>query len=349
MANEKTEQTAQEQAIPANAPQEAAIETAKPKKDGRKKDPKAPNVLPFQLVSFTNRQRVNAIGKPNDATLGILLDAYEKGGAVSGTQADDKTIQQLQDEIKNLKLQLQEVKSANSSSANDLQKLNEEIAGLKQKLSAKEQEIAAKEQQITGKDAEIAAKEQTISDQATKIANLMQRVSELENANATEADAEIQSRLQELTNRATKAEEEAKQAQTLINGLNEAKRNLQKDLDKAKKELKDAQDKYLDFERGATEGSANIYPEGDILHFFPTITARMLELTAQRLTASRTDGKEITPAMVLGDMFNRYTIDQFNLWFFKWVLSDSDMIAIAQEVEPKITSKKLLRAALGIK
>ena len=47
--------------------------------------------------------------------------------------------------------------------------------------------------------------------------------------------------------------------------------------------------------------------------------------------------------------FTSYTIDQFNLWFYKWVISEKEMIEIAMTEEPKITSKKLLRAALGIK
>ena len=98
-----------------------------------------------------------------------------------------------------------------------------------------------------------------------------------------------------------------------------------------------------------THHGDNQYPAGDILHFFPSITAQMLALTAERLTAARKDGIEVTPAMVLGDMFNKYTIQRFNLWFYKFVLDDKDIVAIAQGVNSRLTSIRMVRAALGIK
>ena len=331
MANENPEQTAPIQENPGNSPQES---TKPVKKDGRKKDPSDPTVVPFQLISLTNRQRLLAIGKPNDETLNMLLDAYERRNTSAASQTEDKVVEQLQTEIKQLKLDLASALTVNSENAAKTLKLEDDIKSYKQQIAEKEQEIAAFNGEIAERDQKISELTQAAIDNAGSETDLVKKLkADLADANA----------------KAAKAEQDFKDQQKLVNGLNEAKRELTKQLNDTKQELTDAKNKYLDFEREATEGSTNKYPDGDILHFFPTITARMLELTAQRLTASRTDGKEITPAMVLGDMFNRYTIDQFNLWFFKWVLSDKDMIDIAQEVEPKITSKKLLRAALGIK
>ena len=342
MANEKNDP--QGQTIPEN-PETSAQATAQaaaeqPKRDGRKKNPSDPTVVPFQLVSLANRQRLAEIGKPNDATLNTLLDAYERTRHAQGNPAEeDKTINALQDEIKNLKLQLQEAHSANSAGASEQQKLEQEIADLKQQITAKEQEIAAKEQDLAAATVEIAENQQTIT-------NLQQAADASPDGQAI---ADLKAKLQQMTARAQKAEQDSKDLQQLVNGLNETKRELNKQLKNVQDDLNEAQQRYLEFEREATEESANRYPEGDILHFFPPITARYLELTAQRLSAVRTDGKEITPQMILGDMFNRYTIDQFNLWFYKWVISDRELIEIAQEENEKITSKRLLRAALGIK
>lgn len=323
-----------------NSPAGAA--TAEPvKKDKRQKDPSDPKVMPFQLVTLATRQRLLSIGKPNDETLNLLIDAYEKRNAAPAGQSDDKTIQGLQDEIKSLKLQLQEAKNANGNGAADIQKLNQDIAELKRQLNAKEQEITAKMQEIAAKDGELAERQQHIKDLEASAVTV--------DPNTDQVIKQLNAELADAKKRAQKAEQDAKELQQTVNGLNTAKRELEKQLKEAKDDLEAAENRYLDFERSATEDITNRYPEGDILNFFPPITARMLELTAQRLTACRTDSKEITPQMVLGDMFNRYTIDQFNLWFYKWVISEKEMIEIAMAEEPKITSKKLLRAALGIK
>lgn len=342
MANEKTDPQVQNvpenPEVPAQAAAQAAAE--QPKKDGRKKNPSDPTVVPFQLVSLANRQRLADIGKPNDATLSILLDAWEHAAHAQENPAEeDKNITSLQNEIKNLKLQLQEAQTANGAGASQQQKLEQEITDLKQQIAAKSQEIQLK-------DAEITAS-------GSKIENLENQLAELsQNADAAPGAQELtdlKNKLKDMTARATKAEQDSKDLQQLVNGLNETKRELTKQLKAVNDDLSEAQKRYLDFEREATEETANRYPEGDILHFFPPITARFLELTAQRLTACRTDNVTITPQMILGDMFNRYTIDQFNLWFYKWVISDRELVEIAKEENEKITSKRLLRAALGIK
>ena len=66
------------------------------------------------------------------------------------------------------------------------------------------------------------------------------------------------------------------------------------------------------------------------------------------MTACRKDGVLVTPQMILGDMFNRYTIERWNLWFYKWVLNDNELIEIAQEVDERITSIRMMKAALNI-
>lgn len=338
--NDEAAQAAQQTRIPDTPAAEPAAQTAEPapqepvKVDKRKKDPSQPVVVPFQLITAENRARLAAIGKANDETLSKLLSAYENQSATADQQSQS-IIDRLQEENKRLRVTVGEKHDATVQLTAKVLKLQETIDTLKAEISAKDQEIAAKVQEIAEKDA--------------KIAGQNQRISELEVAASVETDTEIQAKLQQLTDRATKAEDEVKDNRQLIDGLNAAKRELEKQLKQAQKDLESTRNAYLDVKRNGGDAlPLNHYPEGDILHFFPTITARMIERTAEKLTACRTDGITVTPAMIVGDMFNRYTIEQWNLWFFKWVLSESEMLEIAQEVEPKITSMRMLKAALNI-
>ncbi len=73
-------------------------------------------------------------------------------------------------------------------------------------------------------------------------------------------------------------------------------------------------------------------------------TVALLEETAQRLTVKQ--GHEITPMQILVDMFLRYTIERWNEWFYKFVLKDSDIIAIAQTINPDIRTIDQIRKAV---
>lgn len=326
-------QAAQQTQVPENPSAEPT--TQEPvKKDNRKKDPSEPKVMPFQLVTPATRERLLNIGKPNEETLAMLLDVYEHRAASADPQSQ-AVIEGLQNEIKQLKLNLQEQQNTINANTSTRQPLDSTISQLKADIEAKDQEIAAKKQEIADKDGEIAEKSQ--------------RISELESTAPIDADAEIQAQLQQLTDRATRAEDEVKDNRITIKGLNDAKKELEKQLKQAQKDLESARNAYLNIKRNGEEAlPLNHYPEGDILHFLPTVTARLLERTAEKLTDCRTDGKVVTPANIVGDMFNRYIIERWNLWFFKWVLSDNEILEIAQEVEPKIQSIRMLKAALNI-
>lgn len=73
-------------------------------------------------------------------------------------------------------------------------------------------------------------------------------------------------------------------------------------------------------------------------------TVALLEETAARLT--RKYGHEVTPMQILTDMFLRYTIDRWNEWFYKFVLKDSDILAIAQAINPDIRTIDQIRKAV---
>ena len=348
-----TENPAESTVQPAKTPadQSAAASAAQPAGKPAKaaKDPSAPKLVPFQMVSYRNRQRLAALGKADDKLLGELLDAAEFRRD-SADLADSNT-----------------------------GKMLSQIRQLKQKISAQEQMITALKEQIETapdnesdnsaaeklqlKEVEIAAQNQKIADQKQKITDISAELESVKqqleqekqnNSSATasiaasnEANqqiAELQQQLQESRNKAAKAEDESKDYLKQIEQLQGIKKELEKQLKTAQKK---AATPTIPAD-ALPEQYLNHYSDADILHHFPTITAKMLELTAEKLTACRKDGHIVTPAMILGDMFNRYTIERWNLWFYSWVLEDKDIISIAQEVEPKIDSIRKLKAALKI-
>lgn len=78
-----------------------------------------------------------------------------------------------------------------------------------------------------------------------------------------------------------------------------------------------------------------------VLDFMKPFPARLLALTAERL--SQKYNREVTPIQVLGDMFLRYTIEKWSEWFYPWVISEDEIVAIAHEINPEITNIKQVK------
>ena len=313
-----------------------------PKKDKRKKDPNDPTLVPFQLITVENRERLAAVGKPDNSTLTALLDAYENRGAAVTDEQTKNTITVLQNQVKTYKADLQK---AMQNASDDIAKKDAELQKQTETNNALLQENTALKQKITALDELIAASD-------TEIAELKKQVTIAQDAAGSSNDErikELQEKLKVMTDRATRAEDEVKDNRKSIDGLRTAKAELEKRLEQVTAERDTAQSAYLNTERAETPINAvNIYPEGDILHYFPAITARMLNITAERLTAKRRDGLTITPAMILADMFNKYTIQRWNNWFYWPVLTDDDIIEIAESLDERLTSMRMIKAALNI-
>ena len=319
-----------------------ATEANTPKKDKRKKDPNDPTLVPFQLITVENRERLAAIGKPDNNTLTALLDAYENRGAAVTDEQTKNTITVLQNQVKTYKADLQK---AMQNASDDIAKKDAELQKLTEANNTLLQENAALKQKITALDEIIAASD-------TEIAELKKQVNIAQDTTGSSNDErikELQEKLKAMTDRATRAEDEVKDNRKSIDGLRAAKAELEKRLEQVTAERDTAQSAYLNTERAETPITAvNIYPEGDILHYFPAITARMLDITAERLTAKRRDGITVTPAMILADMFNKYTIQRWNNWFYWPVLTDDDIIEIAETINERLTSIRMVKAALNI-
>ena len=319
-----------------------ATEANTPKKDKRKKDPNDPTLVPFQLITVENRERLAAIGKPDNSTLTALLEAYENRGTAVTNEQTKNTIEVLQNQVKTYKADLQ---TAMQNASDDIAKKDAELQKLTETNNTLLQENTALKQKITALEELIAASD-------TEIAELKKQVSITQDAAGSSNDErikELQEKLKAMTDRATRAEDEVKDNRKSIDGLRAAKAELEKRLEQVTAERDTAQSAYLNTERAETPITAvNIYPEGDILHHFPVVTARMLDITAERLTAKRRDGITVTPTMILADMFNKYTIQRWNNWFYWPVLTDDDIIEIAESFDERLTSIRMIKAALNI-
>ena len=63
-------------------------------------------------------------------------------------------------------------------------------------------------------------------------------------------------------------------------------------------------------------------------------SAYLLENTAEKLSSRY--NKEVKPLQILIDMFMRYTIEKWSQWFYPFVLSDKEILEIAQQINPEI-------------
>lgn len=84
----------------------------------------------------------------------------------------------------------------------------------------------------------------------------------------------------------------------------------------------------------------------DIRPLLQPFTADLLEETAARL--SEKYKREVTPLLILSDMFLRYTIERNAEWFYPFVLRDADILRIAQQHNTNITSIAQIRKGLHL-
>ncbi len=84
----------------------------------------------------------------------------------------------------------------------------------------------------------------------------------------------------------------------------------------------------------------------DIRPLLQPFTADLLDETAARL--SEKYKREVTPLLILSDMFLRYTIERNAEWFYPFVLRDADILRIARQHNENITSVAQIRKGLHL-
>ena len=73
-------------------------------------------------------------------------------------------------------------------------------------------------------------------------------------------------------------------------------------------------------------------------------SAYLLENTAEKLSARY--NKDVKPLQILIDMFMRYTIEKWSQWFYPFVLSDKEILEIAQQINPEIKNINEIKKTL---
>ncbi len=134
--------------------------------------------------------------------------------------------------------------------------------------------------------------------------------------------------------------EEVVRLQSKLSENNEKTTSLQADYDS---KLTDYLQQITELEEKVNKLTAYLSSAENrsVLDFMKPFPARLLALTAERL--SQKYKREVTPIQVLSDMFIKYTIEKWSEWFYKWVLTEDEIVAIAHEINPEITNIKQVK------
>ena len=210
-----------------------------------------------------------------------------------------------------------------SNAAERIQLLQTEITTQKQKIVVREQEIAALNSRITEQGRMLKELDKLIKQQPPE--------------------------LKELQNRLGAAEEELKENRKILNGRAEQVAAYEQKVSALEQTIADLKHKNSDLHQQLDAAGAGHYSAPDeFLTAFEPIVAELLQRTADKMTDIRTDGLKVVPSMIVGDMFLKYTLQKRTMWFYKWILSDAEILEIAQNINPNITSIRMLRKILNV-
>lgn len=110
------------------------------------------------------------------------------------------------------------------------------------------------------------------------------------------------------------------------------------DIDKLKKEVEKLELELSEKDAKLLHADKNVWKKAiDTLEPLPK---KLLVLTAKRL--SEKYNKEVKPQQILIDMFTRYSIERWNQWFYPFVITENEILEIAQAIDPNITDYKQL-------
>lgn len=151
-------------------------------------------------------------------------------------------------------------------------------------------------------------------------------------ADLRQAESERDQKQAEIDRLKQEAENGDSEQDKELEKLESENRQLKEDKEKLEKDLQDAQ-----------EGLPTWDAIKQTIEPFPVA---LLESTASIL--SEYYGREITPMQVMVDMFIRYTIERNAEWFYPFVLKDKNIVTIAREFNPDVTSIDQIKKALNL-
>lgn len=140
----------------------------------------------------------------------------------------------------------------------------------------------------------------------------------------------------ELTKQLAECEQALTEKDVTINELVERVQELEESLSSKTNILQQLND--------TVRANANKTTDDYLLESLEPLPAMLLKRTAENLTKKY--NREITPKMILVDMFVKYTIEQYSVWFYPFVISDEEIIKIAQTINPDIRNINDLKTML---
>ena len=345
--------------VPEN-PQDKPVKTRKP--------------LPFNITDETRQRFLKHFEKSSDDSLNALLDAFEQ----RSDEPVDQRITELQGNIQNLQKQVRELtekKQTAEQTANAkivaVYKLEAQIEKLKAELAQKPttQEPDPRIEQLNSELMSLKGAHKKLQDEYQKLKEAQQTpaddsalkeaqktIKELQDSIAEkdrmlrEMDQQTKGLpdIKDLKAKLGAAEDRQKEDKKLIEGYQEQKKAFEEKVKKLEKLIEGKDATIEELKSDAKAAGFAPYDGDQFLSAFPNVIGLLLERTAEKLTDARKDGKTITPPMILGDMFLKYTCQKWTKWFYNWVLTDDEIVEIAQSINPNIKSVRMLRKVLNI-
>ena len=187
----------------------------------------------------------------------------------------------------------------------------------------------------------------TIDELTQRIRQLEDRVTELTNENSslkTESE-ELANRLEEVS---TSAQAGTEAQATTIAELTAERDRAQRALEDLQGECEKQTNQIHAMQVTIDELSAHpADPEANISGHLDEFTSELLEVVTERLR-ERTKTEGLTRMQVLIDGFLKYNIQQYNLWFYEFVITKQEILDMAHKYNPQIDSYRKLQKALGI-
>lgn len=218
-----------------------------------------------------------------------------------------------------------------NSSQNDTtvqnETLLENMRGIELENKTLKEQIAQLQEENTNNSKRVEITQQELAEKAEQIEALQTQV---ENLSGERND--IATQLQILQQNATQDDTLATENAALKEALG-----------KAQSDLQEAQAKYKELADNMIQLKAK--SKGIVLHEFPQA---VLSALCEKL--SKLYGREVTPIMVLEDYILKYNFsERWTEWFHPFVFKDSELLNIAQKINPNIQNLRQLKQALNIK
>lgn len=156
---------------------------------------------------------------------------------------------------------------------------------------------------------------------------------------------------QQLQNQITQNDNNAEQNNNTIAELQQQVTEAKQKEEAAKEELNNLRIQFNDFvkqkEEAADTAKTTIYEEKPRTIQLTPFAFKLLRCLSTKLTEKY--GRTIKPAHIIEDYLIRYNIQRWSEWFHPFILTDNEILNIAQEIKPDIKSLRQLKETLKIR